>query len=176
MNILSQLITTLRNRRGQSIVEISLIAPLLMVALFIPADFGVAFLVANIAGTAARDGARIGSEAGKSGGNADNRNFSAADAASVKDKVVPMMPARLTNRSVRVKFYEDTPADCLETVEVTVSGDYNFFFYQILRLFGATVNNSQTISRTSQMPYRNQPSINQNRCTGTSVNQLYSNL
>jgi Flp pilus assembly protein TadG len=174
MSILSRLI--LRNRRGQSIVEISLIAPLLLVALFIPADFGVAFLVANIAATAARDGARIASEVGKSGGNADNRNFNTADAAAVKDKVVPMMPNRLSNRSVRVKFYEDTPADCLETVEVTVSGDYNFFFYQILRLFGATVNNSQTISRTSQMPYRNQPSINQNRCTGTSVNQLYSNL
>jgi hypothetical protein len=147
-----------------------------MVALFIPADFGVAFLVANIAGTAARDGARIGSEIGKTGGNKDNRNFHTDDAAAVKDKVVPMMPNRLTNRSVRVKFYEDTPANCLETVEVTVSGDYNFFFYQILRLFGVTVNNPQTISRTSQMPYRNQPSVNQTRCTGTSVNQLYSNL
>jgi Flp pilus assembly protein TadG len=176
MSILSRLI--LRNRRGQSIVEISLIAPLLLVALFIPADFGVAFLVANIAATAARDGARIGSEIGKTGGNAGNRNFHTDDAAVVKDKVVPMMPNRLSNRSVRVKFYEDTPADCLETIEVTVSGDYNFFFYQILRLFGATVNNSQTISRTTQMPYRNQPSmnVNQNRCTGTSVNQLYSNL
>ena len=176
MSLLSRLITTLRDRRGQSVVEISLMAPLLMVALYIPADFGVAFLVANMTATAARDGARIGSEAGKSGGNAGNPNFSAADAAAVKDKVVPTMPARLTNRSVRVKFYEDTTANCLETVEVTVSGDYNFFFYQILRLFGATVTNPRTISRTSQMPYRNQPAINQTRCTGTSVNQLYSNL
>jgi Flp pilus assembly protein TadG len=169
MSLMSRLITTLRHRRGQSVVEISLMAPLLMVALYIPADFGVAFLVANMTATAARDGARIGSNAG-------NPNFSTADAAAVKDTVVPIMPARLTTRSVRVKFYEDTPANCLETVEVTVSGDYNFFFYQILRLFGATVTNPRTISRTSQMPYRNQPAINQTRCTGTSVNQLYSNL
>jgi Flp pilus assembly protein TadG len=176
MSLLSRLITTLRHRRGQSVVEISLMAPLLMVALYIPADVGVAFLVANMTATAARDGARIGSEAGKSGGSAANPNFSTADAGAVKDKVVPIMPARLTTRSVRVKFYEDTTANCLETIEVTVSGDYNFFFYQILRLFGATVTNPRTISRTSQMPYRNQPAINQTRCTGTSVNQLYSNL
>jgi Flp pilus assembly protein TadG len=176
MNVLSRLIMTLRQRGGQSVVEISLIAPLLMVALYIPADFGVAFLVANIAGTAARDGARIGSQMGKSGGNSDNRNFHTDDAAAVKDKVVPMMPAYLTNRSVRVKFYEDTAANCLETIEVTVSGDYNFFFYQILRLFGATVTNPRTISRTSQMPYRYQPYVNHTRCTGPSVNELYSNL
>jgi Flp pilus assembly protein TadG len=176
MKVFSKLIASLGNRKGQSIVEISLITPVLLVALYIPADFGVAFFVANIAGTAARDGARMGSGDKKSGGNESDRNFSTDDAAAVKDKVLPLMPAYLTNRSVRVKFYEDTPVNCLETIEVTVSGDYNFFFYQILRLFGATVTNPKTISRTSQMPYRYQPYTNHTRCTGTPVNELYENL
>jgi len=176
MKVFSNLIASIRNNKGQSIVEMTLIAPLLLVALYVPADFGVAFFVMNIAGTAARDGARIGSEMGKSGGNEDNRNFTSADAGAVKDRVLPMLPAYLASRSIRVRFYEDSVANCLETVEVTVSGDYNFFFYQILRLFGATVTNPRTFSRTSQMPYRYQPYGNQVRCTGASVDQLYQNL
>ena len=57
-----------RNERGQSIVEISLITPLLLVALYIPVDFGISFYVGNMVANAARDGARIGSGLPKTGG------------------------------------------------------------------------------------------------------------
>lgn len=179
MKILSKLYAALRDRKGQSIVEISLITPLLLVALYIPMDFGIAFFVSNIAGTAVRDAARIGSEIGKSGesgGSVINRNFTSDDAAIVRDSLLPNLPAYLFNRSITVKFYEDTPADCLEVVEVTVAGEYSFFFYQVLRLFGATVANPRTISRSAQMPYRYQPYTNQERCTGTSVDVTYENV
>jgi Flp pilus assembly protein TadG len=176
MKLLPKLASVIKSSRGQSIVEISLITPLLLVALSIPMDFGIAFFMANIAGTATRDAARIGSEIGKSGGDESNRNFTNTDAASIRDALVPHLPAYLTSRSVTIKFYEDTPANCLEVIEVTVSGTYSFFFYQILRLFGAPVPNTQTVSRTAQMPYRYQPYTNSTRCTGTTVNVTYPNV
>jgi Flp pilus assembly protein TadG len=176
MKILSPLVSAHRTSKGQSLVEISLITPLLLVALYIPMDFGVAFLVTNIAGSATRNAARIGSELGKSGGDETNRNFTSADADIVRDALVPRLPAYLTSRSVTVKFYEDTPANCLEVVEVTASGSYSFFLYQLLRLMGASVANTQTISRTVQMPYAYQPYANSARCTGTTVNVTYSNV
>jgi Flp pilus assembly protein TadG len=166
----------IRCRKGQSIVEIALITPLLLIALVIPADFGVAFFVANITGTAAREGARIGSEMTKSGGDEDDRDFTNVNAAAVRDAVVQKLPKYLKNRSVTVKFYEDTVANCLETVEVTASGTYNYYFYQILRLFGATVPNNRTISRTTQMPYLWQPYTNATRCTTAPVSMTYSNV
>jgi Flp pilus assembly protein TadG len=176
MDSFCKLIASVRNRKGQSIVEITLITPLLLVALYVPADFGIAYLVSNMMNVAARDGARIASTSAKSGGSATNLDFTSADAAVVRDKVVPEMPSYITARSVTVKFFEDTPANCLEFVEVTTSGSYSFFLYQLLRLFGATVNNPVTISRTAQMPYSNQPFGNSTKCTGTTVNQAYSNL
>jgi len=176
MKIFIKLPSRLKSPRGQSLIEMSLITPVLLVALYIPMDFGIAFLVSNIAGTAVRDAARIGSEIGKSGGDANNRDFTSTDAATVRDALIPKLPAYLSNRSIVVKFYEDTPANCMEVVEVTASGDYTFFFYQVLRLFGASVTNTRTISRTAQMPYRYQPYANGTRCTGTTVNETYSNV
>ena len=170
------LLAKIRNRKGQSIVEISLITPLLLVALVVPADFGVAFLAANLTNTAAREGARIGSQIGKSGGTEDDRDFNTANAAAVKTAVLAKMPNYLSNRSVTVKFYEDTAANCLETVEVTASGEYNYYLYQIMRMFGATVPNKGTISRTAQFAYRYQPYTNDTRCTTMTVNASYTAL
>jgi len=166
----------LRNRKGQSIVEIALITPLLLAALVVPADFGVAFLAANMVNTAAREGARVGSQVGKTAGTDTDRDFNVnKEAEAVKEQVVAKMPD-LSNRSVNVKFYEGAPVNCLETIEVTASGDYNYYFYQILRMFGATVPPYSTISRTAQFAYRYQPYTNATRCTGTTVDKTYSNL
>lgn len=177
MKIFRELVLRLKNSKGQSIVEISLITPLLLVALYIPADFGVAFFMGNILANAAREGSRIGSAMGKSGGNEADRNFTSGDAATVRDAVIPKMPSMVTGRSVRVRFYEDTTANCLEFIEVTASGNYNYFLYQILRLFGSPVPNAVTISRTTQMPYRYQPYGNETRCAGPpAVAEFYDNV
>jgi len=170
------LLSKIRNHTGQSIVEVALITPLLLAALVVPADFGVAFLAANLVNTAAREGARVGSQVGKTGGVDTDRNFTTTEAAAVKNQVVAKLPGYLSNRSVTVKFYEGAPANCLETIEVTASGEYNYYFYQIMRLFGATVPNKSTISRTAQFAYRYQPYTNATRCTAASVNTTYSNL
>jgi len=107
------------NQRGQSIVEISLVTPLLLIALYIPADFGVSFFMGNLVQTAAREGARIGSGLQKSG-SVPNLLFSSAEADTVKTEVINRLPAYLTNKTVTVTFYTGTA--CMEFVEVTAQG------------------------------------------------------
>jgi len=138
--------------RGQSIVEISLITPLLLVALYIPVDFGISFYVGNIVGNTAREGARIGSGLPKPGGT-----FGNAQANQIRDYVLgppPKVPRWLTGRELLVSFYDG--ASCIQFVEVTVRGNYNFFLYQIINLFGFNVPDSVLISRTTRMRYNYQ--------------------
>jgi hypothetical protein len=157
------------NQRGQSIIEISLITPLLLVALYIPADFGIAFLMGNFTQNAAREGARVGSEVQLSG-DAPDLYFDDTQANIVKAQVLPRIPTFLSNRSVTVKFYTGTA--CMKFIEVTAKGDYNFFLYQLMRLFGGDAPNSVPISRTTQMRYTYQPYADTAYCT--TLNGPYS--
>jgi hypothetical protein len=155
---------------GQSIVEITLITPLVLIALYIPADFGVAFFMGNIVATVARDGARIGSGQTKTGGNGADPDFTTQDATAVKDAIVGQLPRFLKSRQVIISFFEDDGTPCMETIQVTVQGTYPIFLYQLMRLFGVNVSNF-TISRTTRMRYNYQLASNNTMCTSPSVNQ-----
>jgi len=171
MNAISEKARRLKNQSGQSIVEISLITPLLLVALYIPADFGVAFFIGNLTQSAAREGARIGSGLQKSG-NVPDLVFGSGQANTVKTEVFSRMPAALTGKSVTVTFYTGTA--CMEFLEVTARGDYRYFLYQLIRLFGGSAPNSVTISRTTQMHFKYQPYTNHTYCTGATTYGPYS--
>jgi len=171
MNAVSEKSLMRNNQRGQSIVEISLVTPLLLIALYIPADFGVSFFMGNLVQNAAREGARIGSGLQKSGA-VPNLFFSSAEASTVKTEVISRLPDYLTNKTVTVTFYTGTA--CMEFVEVTAQGQYNFFMYQIMRLFGGTAPNSITISRTTQMHFKYQPYMNNDYCTTATTYGPYS--
>ena len=171
MKLNSQNLTKLKSQKGQSIIEISLITPLLLVALYVPADFGVAFFMGNLIQTAAREGARIGSGLQKSG-EVPNLIFDSTHANTVKTEVLSRMPGALTGKSVTVTFYTGTA--CMEFLEVTARGNYNYFLYQLIRLFGGTAPNSVTISRTTQMHYKYQPYMNNDYCTGATTYGPYS--
>src|SRR4026209_474393 len=98
--------STRRNHQsGQSIVEITLITPLLLIALYVPVDFGISFFIGNLTQTAVREGARIGSGLQKSG-TVPNLIFSSAEASTVKTEVFSRLPNYLTNKSVTVTFYD----------------------------------------------------------------------
>ena len=152
-------------QRGQSIIEITLITPLLLIALYIPADFGIAFYMGNLTQNAAREGARIGSGLQKSG-KPPNLVFTKTHADTVKEAVLDRLPD-LTNKSVTVTFYTGTA--CMEFIEVIAQGDYNFFLYQLMRMFGSTVPDSVTISRTTQIRHNYQPYTNTDDCTGSTT-------
>jgi Flp pilus assembly protein TadG len=159
------------NQKGQSIVEIALISPLLLIALYVPADFGIALFMGNLTQVAAREGARIGSGLQKSG-KVPDLVFSSAEANTVKTEVSSRLPSYLFNKTVTVKFYTGTA--CMEFVEVTAQGQYNYALYRLMKLFGGTVPDSVTISRTTQMHYKYQPYTNDVYCTVVSTYGPYS--
>ena len=165
------MISIMTNEKGQSIVEISLITPLLLIALYIPADFGIAFYMGNLTQNAAREGARIGSGLQKSG-NPPNLVFTSTHANTVKKAVFDRLPGYLTNKSVMVKFYDGTA--CMTFIEVTAQGDYNFFLYKLMGLFGSTVPDFVTISRTTQIRHDYQPYTNTAYCTASNTYGPYS--
>src|SRR5688572_25678565 len=119
------------SQRGQSIVEITLITPLLLIAMYVPVDFGISFFIGNLTQTAAREGARIGSGLQKSG-QVPDLTFSSAEANTVKTEVISRLPAYLTDKTVTVTFYTGTA--CMEFVEVTAQGQYKFFMYQLMKI------------------------------------------
>jgi hypothetical protein len=144
----------------------SLITPLLLIALYIPADFGIAFFMGNFVQTAAREGARIGSGLQKSG-EVPDLIFSSSQADVVKTEVLSRLPDYLTNKTVTVRFYTGTA--CMEFVEVTAEGRYNLFLYRLMRLIGGTAPDFIMISRTTQVRYNYQQYTNIQYCTGSST-------
>jgi len=168
---MTSIMTKQARQRGQAIVEIALITPLLLIALYIPADFGIAFYMGNLTQNAAREGARIGSGLSKSG-TVPNLIFSSTQADTVKTAVFNRLPDVLTNKNVTVKFYNGTA--CMEFIEVTAQGDYNFFLYQLMGLLGATAPDSMTISRTTQIRYDYQQYTNTAYCTSSTTYGPYS--
>ena len=163
--------TKRKNQSGQSIIEMTLITPLLLIALYVPVDFGISLFVGNLTQTAAREGARIGSGL-QLDGTVPNLIFSSAEAGFVKTEVFNRLPNYLTDRNVTVIFYSGTT--CMQFIEVKAQGRYNFLLYRLMRLAGLTVPDSMTISRTTQMYYKYQPYTNNDYCTAATTYGPYS--
>ena len=150
----------LTGRKGQSVVELSLMAPLVLVALYIPADFGIAFFTAHLTQNAVREGARISSHLPQCGTGSSPcmTNLSNVDCSStdpVAQAVCTRLPARLQNPSVSVNLSVGPP--CMRSVNVLVTGQYNYFLYQLLRLLGMSAPDNVGISRATAMRHELQP-------------------
>jgi hypothetical protein len=155
--------------KGQSLVEIALITPLVLAALMVVVDFGIAFYMGNLIAVAARDGARIGSQLEKS--NKTDGDFEVADADIVRNKIQARIPRYLTGRQVIVTFYEDDapvgPWPCSESIEVQVRGNYPFTLYRLMNFLGANVPTSQTLTRSTRMRYNYQRYEQNETCTSS---------
>lgn len=152
----------LRNRRGQSIIEISLITPILLVALYIPADFGIAFFTAHLTQNAAREAARIASISAECGtfpcvGTVTESSCPGAN--SIVQEVCKRLPARLTGPlSIKTTLSGSLGDKCMRVVKVEVTGNYDYFLYQIIRIIGVTMtNNNTSITRAAELRYELQP-------------------
>jgi Flp pilus assembly protein TadG len=143
---------------GQAVVEFTLAFVLLLVIAWIPADFGLGFYTGQLAQNAAREAARI----------------AAADSTLVSGTTSCVMPsctgnifqetgARLSSAllpaaTITLALDPDTGVNCNRMVTVTVSGTYNFFFYQLLHWFGVSGNLDNTpITRQTRMRWEAQP-------------------
>ncbi len=128
--------------KGQAVVEFTLVFVLLLAIIWIPADFGLAFFTGQLAQNASREGARLA---------AATKPFNTADIQTqVSNRI---RSALLTNTSINVTSPTCDPTLAMQVVSVTVSGDHNFYFYQLLRLLGLPAPNSVTITRTTSMRY-----------------------
>ena len=157
-----RLSTRLDSCLGQGLVEFTLMFMLFLVIAWIPADFGLAFYTGQLALNASREGARVA---------AVTTPFNAADAATETCKRLPS--ALLSDpgagfgascspygSNARVAVVSPVGTDCNKQLTVTVTGDYNYFFYRLLRFFGADVPATVQITRSTQMRWEHQ-----NTCT-----------
>ena len=128
--------------KGQAVVEFTLVFVLLLAIIWIPADFGLAFFTGQLVQNASREGARLA---------AATKPFNIADIQTqVSNRI---RSALLTNISINVTGPTCDPTLGMQVVSVGISGDYNFYFYQLLRLLGLPAPNSVTITRTTSMRY-----------------------
>jgi Flp pilus assembly protein TadG len=144
-----------KDRTGQGLVEFTLVFVLLLVIAWIPADFGLAFYTGQLAQNAAREGARIG---------AATRPFNANDVRTETCKRLPS--ALLADPAPNCLPYSRARVDvvsppggpsCNQQLKVTVTGNYNFFFFQLLRLVGVpAVPDSVQIKRETEMRWEHQ--------------------
>ena len=128
--------------KGQAVVEFTLAFILLLAISWIPADFGLAFFTGQLVQNASREGARLA--AATNPFNAGNIQTQVSNRIS---------SALLTNTNINVTGPTCDPTLGMQVVTVGVTGDYNFYFYQLLRLLGLPAPNTLTISRTTTMRY-----------------------
>jgi Flp pilus assembly protein TadG len=142
-------------RKGQSLVEIGLITPLALVALYIPTDFGVAYYTAHLTQNAVREATRIAVST--------KDPFDNTAGTAIANEALNRLPARLRSVTVTVRYFGPAWATCMQTVSVSATGTYYYFFYQFLRMIGfpaPDVMNTPPITRTTEMRYEFQPVTN----------------
>ena len=144
---------------GQAMVEFTIGFILLLVVAWIPADFGLAFYTSQIAQNAAREGARIAASDPTLAAGSTTCNMPACYTfGNIFNETAARLPAALlTGASITVQYPATGSAGtCNRRVLVRVQGQYNFFFYRVLRLLGAPVPASVTVDRTTEMRWEHQ--------------------
>jgi TadE-like protein len=151
-------------RRGQSIIELTLITPLLLAALYIAMDFGIMFFTTHYTQTAVREASRIGSILPDCATGVTppcvgtvTEPCSGATAAVVQE-ACKRIPKRLSGATVTVTltglYY---PATCMREVRVAASGIYNYGLYRAMALVGMAVPTNPVITRIATGRYQAQP-------------------
>ncbi|TMA95465.1 MAG: pilus assembly protein [Deltaproteobacteria bacterium] len=145
--------------KGQAMVEFTIVFILLIIVAWIPADFGLAFYTSQIAQNAAREGARIAAADPTLAAGTTTCNMPACYSfGNIFNETAARLPAALlTGASITVQYpAPGTASTCNQRVLVRVQGQYNFFFYRILRLLGASVPESVTVDRITEMRWEHQ--------------------
>jgi Flp pilus assembly protein TadG len=145
-----------RRSNGQSIVELTLIVPLVLASLYIPADFGIAFFTAQMVQNATREAARIGA------------SMNPFVAATIENEATKRLPGgKFVTASVSATLNGSSTSTCMRRVVVTVSGSYNLFWYRLLNLLlpGTVTDTSLPITRSTAMRYDSQALTNTGSCS-----------
>ena len=145
--------------RGQALVEFTLVFLLLLVVAWIPSDFGLAFFTGQLAQNAAREGARIAAADPNYAAQVGNCTlpgcYSLTDGTVLRETAERLSAALLPSATISLNS-DTSGGTCNTKVIVQVSGNYNFFFYQLLRMMGANVPNATQIVRQTAMRWEHQ--------------------
>jgi hypothetical protein len=144
--------------KGQALVEFTLVFVLLLLVSWIPAEFGLAFYTSQIAQNAVREGARIAAADLNPAASAGWCDIPACySGGNILKETSLRLPAALMS-NITVTLTVDAPSDtnCNEMVTVSATGQFHFFFYQILRLLGVTVSDTRTINTSARMRWEHQ--------------------
>jgi Flp pilus assembly protein TadG len=141
--------------KGQAVVEFTLVFILLVIVAWIPADFGLAFYTGQIAQNAVREGARIAAAdptLAATNTTCGPPLSSCFGFGNIFNETAVRLPSALMGSStqIAVSYPAAGSSACNQLVSVSVSGQYPFFFYKILRFIGIDVN-IPTIQRSSIM-------------------------
>ena len=139
-------------QKGQAAVEFTLAFILLLIVAFIPADFGLAFYTGQLAFNASREGARIA--AAEENPTAANCNMPCSTTNTILLATSKRLSsALLPSAQIALTLSGTCP---LQMVTVSVSGNYNFFYYKVFRLFGQSVPNTTNMVRSTTMRWEHQ--------------------
>jgi Flp pilus assembly protein TadG len=142
---------------GQAAVEFTLTFLILLIVAWIPADFGLAFYTGQLAQNAAREGARIAAADPTLVSGTVSCVMPSCTGNIFKETAARLSAALLPAATITLDLDPNTGTNCNRMVTVTVSGTYNFFFYQLLRWFGASGDLSNTaITRETRMRWEGQ--------------------
>jgi Flp pilus assembly protein TadG len=142
---------------GQAAVEFTLTFLILLIVAWIPADFGLAFYTGQLAQNAAREGARIAAADSTLVSGTTSCVMPSCTGNIFKETAGRLSQALLPAATISLNLDPDTATNCNRMVTVTVSGTYNFFFYQLLRWFGVSGNLDNTpIIRQTRMRWEAQ--------------------
>ena len=163
----------LRNPHGQSIIELTLITPLLLAALYVAMDFGILFFTAHYTQNAVREASRIGAimpdcaiDATVPCVGTGAVTQSCPGTAAVVQEACNRLPDGLTGASVEVTltglYY---PATCMREIKVKASGTYNYGLYRVMALMGFPVSSTTSVARSADARYQGQPVTVTGTCT-----------
>ena len=142
---------------GQAAVEFTLTFLILLIVAWIPADFGLAFYTGQLAQNAAREGARIAAADSTLVSGTATCVMPSCTGNIFKETASRLSSALLPAATITLDLDPHTGTNCNRMVTVTVSGTYNFFFYQLLGWFGASGNLSDSqITRQTRMRWEAQ--------------------
>lgn len=149
---------------GQALVEFTLVFLLFLVIAWIPADFGLAFYTGQLALNASREGARIAAVDPTLATGTTTCTlpacYSLTDGTILKETAKRISSALMPGSQISLKYPMPGGVSCNQQLEVKVTGNYNYFFYRLLRFFGADVPPNVQIIRSTQMRWEHQ-----NTCT-----------
>jgi len=145
------------HQRGQAMVEFTLVFILLLVVAWIPADFGLAFYTGQLALNASREGARIATATTPfDATDATTQTCKRLSSALLSDPGSSFGTSCVPYSNARVAVIAPAGTVCNQQLTVTVTGDYNYSFYHLLRYFGAPVPPSVRLTRSTMMRWEHQ--------------------